>query len=290
VEKCSVQPTSTTTRSRYQPHAPHTVCGSLADPQRGQRLRGGASSCQELARRLRVFDFDVFFFGTAIVRFPRPGDRSPTGSRSDRVRVAGSAHPCHKGRITLSAPTPDRIRCARSVSVDHRPAVFSGEVERGVQRWRSVGVERQGVECGPSRVGRFGAAVAALQVPVDAARGAQPGTVGSAQPLVVERQQRRFTNERIEIELPVLDDERVGVDHGLLVELVDVDRVELSYGSLGGLVRDLRAMGATNILQSRSRRPLSRSAFKAARAAFLDGADRANEQIEILHFAAWKAN
>lgn len=63
------QPTSTTTRSLYQPHSEHTVCGTLALPHRGQRLRGGALSCQALARRLRVFDLDVFFFGTAIVRF-----------------------------------------------------------------------------------------------------------------------------------------------------------------------------------------------------------------------------
>jgi len=33
-------------------------------------------SFQALARRLRVFDFDVFFFGTAIVRFPRWDARS----------------------------------------------------------------------------------------------------------------------------------------------------------------------------------------------------------------------
>jgi hypothetical protein len=48
----------------------------LALPQRGQRLRAGALSRQALARRLRVFDFDVFFFGTAIVRFPRRDARS----------------------------------------------------------------------------------------------------------------------------------------------------------------------------------------------------------------------
>ena len=47
------------------------MCGVLALPQRGHKLRAGAFSFQALARRLRVFDFDVFFFGTAIVRFPR---------------------------------------------------------------------------------------------------------------------------------------------------------------------------------------------------------------------------
>jgi hypothetical protein len=48
----------------------------LALPHRGHRLRAGALSFQALARRLRVFDFDVFFFGTAIVRFPRWDARS----------------------------------------------------------------------------------------------------------------------------------------------------------------------------------------------------------------------
>jgi hypothetical protein len=39
----------------------------LADPQRGQRLRDGASSVQAEARRLRLLDLEVFFLGTAIV-------------------------------------------------------------------------------------------------------------------------------------------------------------------------------------------------------------------------------
>ena len=76
---------------------------------------------------------------------------------------------------------------------------------------------------------------------------------------------------------------------GFANPVIDVDRVELSYASLDKLVRDLRAMGATNILRARSRQPLSRSAQEAARLAFLDGKDRATEQIEILHFAGWKA-
>jgi hypothetical protein len=35
-------------------------------PHRGQRLRSGASSRHAEARRLLLFDFEVFFFGTAI--------------------------------------------------------------------------------------------------------------------------------------------------------------------------------------------------------------------------------
>jgi SAM-dependent methyltransferase len=77
---------------------------------------------------------------------------------------------------------------------------------------------------------------------------------------------------------------------GFAMPVVDVDRVELAYSSLDGLVRDLRAMGATNVLNARFRRPLDRAAIAAARTAFLDGQDRAVEQVEILHFAAWKTS
>lgn len=59
------QATSITTRLRYQPHVWHTVCGVFALPQRGHVLRAGAASFQLPARRLRVLDFDFFFFGTA---------------------------------------------------------------------------------------------------------------------------------------------------------------------------------------------------------------------------------
>lgn len=54
-----------TTRFLYQPHDGHTVCGVRAPPHREQVLRAGASRRQLLARRLRVFDFDFFFLGTA---------------------------------------------------------------------------------------------------------------------------------------------------------------------------------------------------------------------------------
>ena len=76
---------------------------------------------------------------------------------------------------------------------------------------------------------------------------------------------------------------------GFTMPVIDVDRAEVGYGSLDGLVRDLRAMGATNILNARSRQPMTRKALDAARKAFAGGTDRPAEQIEILHFAAWKA-
>ena len=74
--------------------------------------------------------------------------------------------------------------------------------------------------------------------------------------------------------------------------VVDVDRVKVSYRSLDLLVRDLRRMGATNILSQRSRRPLSRAQAAAARRSFASAGDgeRAVETFEILHFAAWTAS
>ena len=76
---------------------------------------------------------------------------------------------------------------------------------------------------------------------------------------------------------------------GFMMPVVDVDRVELSYRSLDDLVRDLRAMGATNILSERARQAVGRAGLQAARSAFLGDGDRVKEQVDILHFAAWKA-
>lgn len=76
---------------------------------------------------------------------------------------------------------------------------------------------------------------------------------------------------------------------GFTMPVVDVDRVQVSYESFGDLVRDLRSMGATNILKARSRRPLTRSAAEAAAQQFMSEAQdgRVTELFELLHFAAW---
>jgi hypothetical protein len=76
---------------------------------------------------------------------------------------------------------------------------------------------------------------------------------------------------------------------GFINPVVDVDRVQASYSSLGDLVRDLRGMAATNVLHQRSRRPLTKAARAAATAAFASaGRDgRTVETFEILHFGAW---
>lgn len=76
---------------------------------------------------------------------------------------------------------------------------------------------------------------------------------------------------------------------GFVMPVVDLDRVRVSYEGLRGLVRDLRAMGATNILRSRPRLPLTRSALAAAQARFGEAAEngRTVETFELLHFATW---
>jgi SAM-dependent methyltransferase len=76
---------------------------------------------------------------------------------------------------------------------------------------------------------------------------------------------------------------------GFRMPVVDVDRVKASYRSLRDLVRDLRAMGVTNVLTQRNRVPLGRSALKAAEEQFRRHQDggRTTETFEILHFAAW---
>lgn len=76
---------------------------------------------------------------------------------------------------------------------------------------------------------------------------------------------------------------------GFVMPVVDVDRVQVSYASLDKLIADLRRMGATSILNSRSRTPLLRQARAAAEVTFRSAGDgsRTVETFEILHFAAW---
>lgn len=77
-------------------------------------------------------------------------------------------------------------------------------------------------------------------------------------------------------------------DAGFINPVVDVDRVAVSYRSLANLLRDLRAMGATNVMTSRP--PfLGKAAYAAAIKDFAAGgnAERTVETFEILHFAAW---
>ena len=78
-------------------------------------------------------------------------------------------------------------------------------------------------------------------------------------------------------------------DASFAMPVVDIDRVRLRYADFDALVRDLRAMGATNRLIERPRTPIMRAGRAAARDLFaslaVDG--RTTETIEIIHFAAW---
>lgn len=75
---------------------------------------------------------------------------------------------------------------------------------------------------------------------------------------------------------------------GFVMPVVDVDRVTLRYADLAALVRDLRAMGASNQLAERAP-PRGRRWAELAAAAFAVQAieGRTQERIDLLHFLAW---
>ena len=75
---------------------------------------------------------------------------------------------------------------------------------------------------------------------------------------------------------------------GFASPVVDVDRVSVSYRSFESLVKDLRAMAATNVLHARPHFIGKRSRAEAAEAFHQAGeGSRTLETFEILHFAAW---
>ena len=101
--------------------AAHDVRAAWSLPQRGQRLRAGASSLQAEARRLRLFDFEVFFFGTAIAeRYEASGECVGHSARSSSSSAA-------QPRIARARPRrrPPQARRSRLVggspSLDRRP-------------------------------------------------------------------------------------------------------------------------------------------------------------------------
>lgn len=74
---------------------------------------------------------------------------------------------------------------------------------------------------------------------------------------------------------------------GFALPVVDAQPVDVRFSALLDLVRDLRAMGSTNILAGRSRRPLGRRALAAAIADFEDCEGKTTERFEILHLLGW---
>lgn len=78
---------------------------------------------------------------------------------------------------------------------------------------------------------------------------------------------------------------------GFALPVVDTDSLTVRYGSLFGLMKDLRAMGMTNMLAGRSRRPVSKMFFMRAaelyarRHADADGRIRAT--FTFIHASGW---
>lgn len=71
---------------------------------------------------------------------------------------------------------------------------------------------------------------------------------------------------------------------GFVTPVVDVDRVEVRYSLLDRLVADLRDLGATNVLEARSRRYVGKAWRDRLASAFSPGT---MERFDILHFSAW---
>jgi SAM-dependent methyltransferase len=74
---------------------------------------------------------------------------------------------------------------------------------------------------------------------------------------------------------------------GFALPVADSQPVDVRFGSLMDLVRDLRAMGATNILAGRSLRPLGRLGLAAAIADFDSAGGKTTERFEIVHLLGW---
>jgi len=78
---------------------------------------------------------------------------------------------------------------------------------------------------------------------------------------------------------------------GLALPVVDLDRATVRYGDLFGLMSDLRAFGAANALQARSRTPLRRAVL--ARAAevyaerFSDADGRLRATFDVIWLSGW---
>lgn len=78
---------------------------------------------------------------------------------------------------------------------------------------------------------------------------------------------------------------------GFALPVTDIDRVEITFDTPFALLRDLRAMGATNILHARRRVPLRRAtllrAMEIYEQRFHDHEGRVRATFEILHASGW---
>jgi SAM-dependent methyltransferase len=77
---------------------------------------------------------------------------------------------------------------------------------------------------------------------------------------------------------------------GFALPVADTQSVEVRFSGLLPLLQDLRGMGGTNLLTSRSRKPLGRAGLAAAMADFdaHGGPDgKTTERFEIVHLLGW---
>jgi SAM-dependent methyltransferase len=78
---------------------------------------------------------------------------------------------------------------------------------------------------------------------------------------------------------------------GLALPVVDLDRATVRYSDMFALVADLRAMGATNALEARSRTPLRREVLARAAALyaerFADPDGRLRATFDLVWLAGW---
>jgi SAM-dependent methyltransferase len=78
---------------------------------------------------------------------------------------------------------------------------------------------------------------------------------------------------------------------GLALPVVDLDRATVRYSDIFALVADLRAMGATNALEARSRTPLRREVLARAAALyaerFADPDGRLRATFDLVWLAGW---
>jgi SAM-dependent methyltransferase len=78
---------------------------------------------------------------------------------------------------------------------------------------------------------------------------------------------------------------------GFALPVADVDRVTVRYDSMFALIRDLRAMGATNMLAERARTPLSRAIIARAGEIYAnehaDADGRIRATFDIVSLSGW---
>lgn len=79
---------------------------------------------------------------------------------------------------------------------------------------------------------------------------------------------------------------------GFAIPVADVDRYTVRYDGIGDLVADLRAMGATNILTGRDRRPLPRALMSRAdaiyRDRYCDPDGRLRATFDLIALSGWR--